>query len=62
VTVRDASGFQPDAGAEAALSAPGQQSSWNGNPMALAELIHRMVEQGVASGVIEDIPLELRPG
>jgi hypothetical protein len=30
--------------------------------MALAELIHRMVEQGVASGVIEDIPLELGPG
>jgi hypothetical protein len=35
---------------------------WNGNSITLAEFIHRMVEQGVASGVIKDIPLEFRPG
>ncbi len=32
---------------------------WKGNPITLADYIHRMVEQGVASGTIKDVPFEL---
>jgi hypothetical protein len=35
---------------------------WNGNPVTLADLIHRTVEQGVASGAIKDVPVEFGPG
>jgi len=38
----------------------GQAAHWNGNPMAFAELIHRMVEQGVASVACADVGFELR--
>jgi len=32
---------------------------WKGNPITLADYIHRMVEEGVASGTIKDVPFEL---
>jgi hypothetical protein len=35
---------------------------WHGKPVTLADFIHRIVEQGVASGAMKDIPFEFRRG